>query len=841
MDQSRQVSTSNTICTVFVNNLPPSVYRRWVWHIFLHHGKVVDVFIPKKRNVNGRCFGFVRFASKEDAGRAVKNLNGAWLIDYMLNVNFARFKPRVEFWKKSDINKVAADRDIQEWNEKNPGNAQAIDKNASLEVRVEEELGKPYKAQHKSYLKALVGPSSSTQKEQIVAEEALKQATTGLEVDVEAMHNLERCLIGTTKNFCEAKGVHDLLKSCGVLEVSVKKISGNQFLIEFENDEARNKLKLQDWAPLKDCFCILQPWSGSFHAQYRLTWINVFGVPLHVWNYSTFHNIANLWGEVISFDDNTSKFQDFGKGSMQILTSQMGRIEELVTLKCGNANVTIKVSKKEPDFELQSGRIYDSFLGGHASSSKVENDSELSTSPDDEQNQTKGVTVCNVITLGEGERIETRSIDSSFADSDVLANQEGLHLDSSEVVPETDILEAELSSIKIGKGGSTLINSKGDLLVSECAAENINESKQEMGELDVARYPIAQSDKKDDDPNTELGPQEENNYVDVGDEASSQSEPDELGLIYAKHQGASVQLHPKNKRGAKTLAELEDAILEKVTRKRRKRGRKPKNLPQSNQAGTTRGKTANASLSNSNFFNRNRILCNEAAATWEIGKSLGLLADCEDELERQGEYYQFGTKTVFFLKRAVVDERAVTIEGDFNTIKLGEERKGCVLTGVGIEDFNKFISEGEVLDLPLVGKKFTWYGSKNQRSRIDRFLVMPEWINMFRDLAQSSGGRSCSDHVPLFLQTIVVDWGPKPFKFLNCWLQHKDFLSLIKEHWCVHPNLDNAVVMSKLRKLKPVLKEWNKNVFGSIDKKISMLEKKIDDLDLLWIIIKSGT
>ncbi|XVF06622.1 hypothetical protein REPUB_Repub06bG0065400 [Reevesia pubescens] len=351
---SMEKENNLNIVTVFVNNLPPSVYRRWVWQIFFHHGKVVDVFIPKKKNVNGRCFGFVRFASRDDATRAVKNLNGAWLLDYRLSVNFARFSPRVNFWKKSDNNRNALGRISQKGEEKISENAQHKGKSVHQGISLEEEIEKPRQVQQqKSYLKALVGSSPEVN---LITEEGMVQELNGVEekvtstspenapvlghsrfcvgeIDIEALHKLEKCLIGTAKNFCEAKVGSDFLISSGISEVSVKKYSGNQFLIEFKNDEARNKLELQNWAPLKEWFCVLQPWSVSLQPQSRLTWVNVFGVPLHVWNYSTFQNIASLWGEIISFDDNTFKFQDFCKGSMQILTKQMGRIEEVITLK----------------------------------------------------------------------------------------------------------------------------------------------------------------------------------------------------------------------------------------------------------------------------------------------------------------------------------------------------------------------------------------------------------------------------------------------------------------------------------------------------------------------------
>ncbi|XVF23164.1 hypothetical protein REPUB_Repub13aG0013700 [Reevesia pubescens] len=115
---------------------------------------------------------------------------------------------------------------------------------------------------------------------------------------------------------------------------------------------------------------------------------------------------------------------------------------------------------------------------------------------------------------------------------------------------------------------------------------------------------------------------------------------------------------------------------------------------------------------------------------------------------------------------------------------MGKEMKGCVLIKVGIDDFNNFISRGECLDLPM---------------------------------------------------TMKVSRGPKPFKFFNCWPHHKDFHIMVKENWSEWNNLgiDSAAMNLKLRKLKLILKDWNKNVFGSIDQKLINLDKKVKDIDLL--------
>ena len=67
----------------------------------------------------------------------------------------------------------------------------------------------------------------------------------------------------------------------------------------------------------------------------------------------------------------------------------------------------------------------------------------------------------------------------------------------------------------------------------------------------------------------------------------------------------------------------------------------------------------------------------------------------------------------------------VCICGDFNSVRSAEERRfvrGSQLVH-DFAPFNDFIQECALVDLPLGGRKFTWYkGDGRSMSRIDRFL-----------------------------------------------------------------------------------------------------------------------
>ena len=63
--------------------------------------------------------------------------------------------------------------------------------------------------------------------------------------------------------------------------------------------------------------------------------------------------------------------------------------------------------------------------------------------------------------------------------------------------------------------------------------------------------------------------------------------------------------------------------------------------------------------------------------------------------------------------------------GDFNVMRFPSERSGSANFTLAIHQFSAFISEQILIDLPLVGRSFTWSNSREvaSRSRFDRFLL----------------------------------------------------------------------------------------------------------------------
>lgn len=124
--------------------------------------------------------------------------------------------------------------------------------------------------------------------------------------------------------------------------------------------------------------------------------------------------------------------------------------------------------------------------------------------------------------------------------------------------------------------------------------------------------------------------------------------------------------------------------------------------------------------------------------------------------------------------------------GDFNAVVHRNERRGVSTGSYSAErrEFLAFIEDMELVDVPVLGKKFTYFASDGvTMSRLDRFLISEDFISRWRITAQWVGDRDVSDHCPIWLISSKANWGPKPFRFNNCWLEHKDFHKEVKECW----------------------------------------------------------
>lgn len=110
---------------------------------------------------------------------------------------------------------------------------------------------------------------------------------------------------------------------------------------------------------------------------------------------------------------------------------------------------------------------------------------------------------------------------------------------------------------------------------------------------------------------------------------------------------------------------------------------------------------------------------------------------------------------------------------------------------------------------------------------MDRFLVSDDWVTKWPGSTQYILDRNFSDHCPILLRAKMADWGPKPFRVLDCWLRDNTFQHTVKEIW-LNTQLrgwGGYSLKEKIKKLKERLKQWNKEQFGDPFKRVQQIQR----------------
>ncbi|KAK8639912.1 hypothetical protein V6N13_138278 [Hibiscus sabdariffa] len=83
------------------------------------------------------------------------------------------------------------------------------------------------------------------------------------------------------------------------------------------------------------------------------------------------------------------------------------------------------------------------------------------------------------------------------------------------------------------------------------------------------------------------------------------------------------------------------------------------------------------------------------------------------------------------------------------------------------------------------------------------------------------------------LSSDMADWGPRPFRFLNCWLERHGHVRIMEAEWCQITDSAPSPLsfVEKLRSLKVFLKVWNRESFGSVDLQIETTAEFLNDLE----------
>nr|GEZ24490.1 RNA-directed DNA polymerase, eukaryota [Tanacetum cinerariifolium] len=89
--------------------------------------------------------------------------------------------------------------------------------------------------------------------------------------------------------------------------------------------------------------------------------------------------------------------------------------------------------------------------------------------------------------------------------------------------------------------------------------------------------------------------------------------------------------------------------------------------------------------------------------------------------------------------------------------------------------------EGECV---ILGYSFTWsHKSASKLSKLDRFIISEGLLSVIPSLSAVCLDKHLSDHRPIFMREVVVDYEPTPFCIFHSWFSKPGFDKLVEDSW----------------------------------------------------------
>ncbi|XP_074305237.1 uncharacterized protein LOC141640287 [Silene latifolia] len=183
----------------------------------------------------------------------------------------------------------------------------------------------------------------------------------------------------------------------------------------------------------------------------------------------------------------------------------------------------------------------------------------------------------------------------------------------------------------------------------------------------------------------------------------------------------------------------------------------------------------------------------------------------------------------------LVNERATGDEFFFSVVYGFNEDK---VTWTKITDFRACVQYCGLTDIKAQGAFYTWNNKHEPQtrafSRIDRFLINSEWMDLYPNAYAHFLPEGLFDHNPCVCFRRQVRIRPKgQFRYYNMWSLDDGFQTVVQQAWSrpVRGTLMYQLV-HKLRNLKYNLRELNRCNFSYIDKAMGVSKALLDSLKI---------
>ncbi|KAM0065492.1 putative RNA-directed DNA polymerase [Helianthus debilis subsp. tardiflorus] len=746
------------VTTFFVSNLPGAISKSLLWKAFQPHGVVKDAYVAKKKDSRGNYFGFVRCEGVANVNETLRGMNSVKIYEAKLSVSVARYDKNHEKFAQQFIPEVP----IQ-----HPPKYQAYLTRQYVTRKVSNNV---------TFKDIVSGPGCNPSTSRKV-----------LRVDERAAlypdHCIMRSVIGEAKDLEALELVKAMLKEGGYDGNPTGYIGGLKIMVVFKDKQSAVEFIRDKEDMWKRVFLSVVLWEGQEVEFDRLVSLKIMGLPLQLRDSTFFDKVGKMFGRLAQGSQFSWARPDNSDGRCWVLTKSARWVEEEIEVVWEGRQYPVwVVEEQNPGIQSVIDDLSSTILGSPAKSmeSVVGGDDELEEGEirygQQKEPEANARSMPEVETVGMPMETEEAPIPRSVHDNLEKAAGDGKVALNVEQVPSHGEHASSTSTFRT-QLWMRMFNFHRRMMRFQVAILSLAQGCIWMKNRFCRSWMLLKM--------------------------LCQRKPwfrlKRLQLLMSAQNWASTSRAFKNRgvrdprksewiRGLKTTHGVHFLAIQETKMGGVNRflysqlwGRSRFEFDSVDAVGMSGGLL---SLWNPAVFNkvgvvRNRnylVVSGNLVATGELVNVINVYAQ-NDPIARRGLWEELKT---------VKDSHPGLwiLLGDFNDVRSPAERRNSEFVAINAEFFNQFIADADLSEYTMGGRQFTYRSDNGQKlSKLDRFLVCREFMNTWPGAAFLALSSAVSDHSPILLSTIPVDFGAVPTRVFNSWLELPGVLDYV-DHLC---------------------------------------------------------
>ncbi|XP_058749527.1 uncharacterized protein LOC131622508 [Vicia villosa] len=311
----------NALTSIFFSEIPERITSSEIFELFGCVGDIIEVVISPRRNKFGKRFGFARFENVEDGRVLAVKLDNILIDGRKIHANLPRFSRSFQSRGSFGVEKA-----VGEAGKRSGGVPQKHNDGSTMRFSSFRN-----KEGSRSFVDAVKGGKYHCYLSYNSTEENLER--------------FKRAFVGVIVNPGMSYNIQTSFEVEGYFSIKVTPLGANLCLLEDIDDGAVRDLIEEGRSWWSQWFSEIREWREDDVDRERATWLRVYGIPCHAWNFEFFEMIAKTVGTYVCVDDNTQKGEHMDIARILVKTPCMIALNESFSVCINGTVFKIKISE----------------------------------------------------------------------------------------------------------------------------------------------------------------------------------------------------------------------------------------------------------------------------------------------------------------------------------------------------------------------------------------------------------------------------------------------------------------------------------------------------------------